>query len=261
MKDSMAETPPATGAILGTTVDDIVGTAWLLGHDLKSPISLIISAMEVLLSIYEDDENMADMMPMIRGALSAANRQHNMVSDMLDLARLETNTYELESEPTNIVAVVQDALLLEDYAITVKQLKLVVNLPDTPLIAKIDTELIRRVVSTLVDNTIKFTVRDDTLEITIKQIDNFIHITFTDNGRPIFPDFETHLVERAPQWDKRLAGSRTSVGMGLPFAYHTARAHGGTFGGKTDPVTKKTTFTLTLPALPLDQQASKPQNG
>ncbi len=249
----MSNLPPATGLLLGNTVDDIVGTAWLLGHDLKSPVSLIISAMEVLISLYEDDEAMADTLPMIRGALAAANREHNMISDMLDLARLETNTYELERQLTNISDVIREMLELEDYAITMKQINLVVDLPDVPLMANIDQELMRRVFSTLVDNTIKFTVRDDTLTIKAKRIDDNIEITFTDNGRAIFSEFEEHLTERAPQWEKRLAGSRTSVGLGLPFAYHVALAHQGSFKGASDQATSQTTFTLTLPALKDDQ--------
>jgi signal transduction histidine kinase len=257
----MADLPPVTGMIMGKTVDDVLGTAWLLGHDLKSPVSLIISAMEVFISLYEDDESLADMMPMIRGALAAANRQHNMVSDMLDLARLETNNYELEREPTDVAALLREAVALEDYAITTKQLKLVIKLPETPLMANVDPELLRRVVSALVDNTIKFTVRDDTLEVAAQLIDSMIQVTFTDNGRPIFPDFETDITTRAPQWEKRLAGSRSSVGMGLPFAYQVALAHGGTFTCKTNSASGKTTFTLTLPALKIDQQQDEPKNG
>src|SRR5689334_15227963 len=120
----MADLPPATGTILGSTVEDIVGTAWLLGHDLKSPVALIISAMEVIIATSEDDEHMASIMPLLRGALAAANRQHNMVGDMLDLARLETDNYELERAPTDVAALIRDTITTEDYAISTKKLKL-----------------------------------------------------------------------------------------------------------------------------------------
>lgn len=251
----MTDLPPATGTLLGSSVEDIVGTAWLLGHDLKSPVALIISVMEVLIATYEDDPQMVTVMPLLRGALAAANRQHNMVGDLLDLARLETNNYELERAPADLIALLRETLAAEDYAITTKKLKLEVDVPQTPVIANIDKELFQRVVSALVDNTIKFTVRDDILAIRIRQVGDKAEITFSDNGRSIFPEFEQHIIERAPQWEKRQAGSRTSVGLGLPFAHAVALAHSGDFTAKTDTVTKITSFTLTFPLAQADQKS------
>jgi len=256
----MTDLPPGTGIILGSTVDDIVGTAWLLGHDLKSPVALIISAMEVLIATYEDDPNMAAVMPLLRGSLAAANRQHNMVGDLLDLARLETGHYELERAPADVTVLLRDGLTAEDYAITTKKLKLEVDLPPTPLMVNVDSELFQRIVSALVDNTVKFTVRDDTLTIRARQVGDQIEIVFSDNGRAIFPEFEQHIIERAPQWDKRQAGSRTSVGLGLPFTHAVARAHGGTFTARTDATTHITSFTMTFPVYQADQK-SETKNG
>jgi two-component system sensor histidine kinase ResE len=251
----MTDLPPGTGTLLGSTVEDIVGTAWLLGHDLKSPVALIISVMEVLIATYEDDPQMVTVMPLLRGALAAANRQHNMVGDLLDLARLETDNYELERAPADVIALLRETLTAEDYAITTKKLKLELDMPDTPLVVPIDRELFQRVISALIDNTIKFTVRDDILTIRVRQVGDMAEIAFSDNGRSIFPEFEQHIVERAPQWEKRQAGSRTSVGLGLPFAHAVALAHGGNFTAKTDATTKTTWFTLTFPISPIDQQS------
>jgi K+-sensing histidine kinase KdpD len=256
----MADLPAASGIMLGSTVEDIVGTAWLLGHDLKSPVALIISAMEVIIATSEGDEHMASIMPLLRGALAAANRQHNMVGDMLDLARLETDNYELERSETDVAAIIRETLIAEEYAITTKKLKLETDIPDSPLMANIDGYLLGRVVSALVDNTVKFTVRDDVLNVRARREGDNIVIAFTDNGRTIFPDFEQDIIERAPQWDKRQAGSRTSVGMGLPFTHAVAVAHGGSFTAKTDPATNKTSFTIILPVEPPKQQ-SETKNG
>lgn len=246
----MTELPRATGVILGNTTDDIVGAAWLLGHDLKSPVAIVISALEMLVAMHETDEKMGSTVNLMRGALAAANREYNMISDLLDLARLETEQYELERYDVDICTLIREMLETEAYSIKTKMLKLQVDLPsEPPLMVNIDVELFRRVVSSLVDNTIKFTVREDFLRISARQIGKMIEVQFTDNGRTIFPDFEQHLMERAPQWDKRQAGSRTSVGMGLPFVNAVAKAHGGSFTGKTDPKTQLTTFTLQIPAL------------
>ena len=74
-----------------------------------------------------------------------------------------------------------------------------------------------------------------------------IEIQFADTGRPIFPQFEQALIERAPQWENRQAGSRSSVGMGIPFANAVIKAHGGIFSAKSDTATGFTIFKLMLP--------------
>jgi len=240
---------PDTRTFIGRTRADVMGTASLLGHDLKSPISMIISTLEVLVSIYENDESMANTVRLLRGALSAAYRQLNMIGDWLDLARLELDAYELEMEETDLGQLIRDCLDADDYAITTKKLRLEINIPKDELFpVKVDPELLRRVISALVDNSIKFTIRDDLLRVTVRKEGDNIVAEFSDNGRPIFPGFEEQVMERAPQWEARQAGTRTSVSMGLPFVHAVAHAHGGKFTARSDQGTGMTTFTFTLPA-------------
>jgi two-component system, sensor histidine kinase len=246
---------PDTSVFIGRNRADVMGTAALLGHDLKSPISMIISTLEVLVSMYEGDENMAGTIRLLRGALSAAYRQLNMIGDWLDLARLETDAYEMELQEVDLAPLLHEVLDGETYALTIKKLRLVMNVPkDKPLMAKIDLDLMRRAIMALVDNSIKFTTRDDVLQISANKDGDEIVMKFSDNGRPIFPGFERQIMERAPQWEGRQAGTRTSVSMGLPFVYAVALAHDGDFTAKSDPTSGITTFTFKLPAL---KQAEK----
>jgi signal transduction histidine kinase len=245
-------TTNATDLLLGQSVDDINSTAWLLGHDLKSPISIIISAMEVMVTIYEDDEHFAEAMPLVRGALAAANREHNMISDLLDLARLEMGELNLNLTRHSIVGLVRDGLALEDYNLKGKQLRMELDLPaDDPLEIEVDSELFLRVISAMVDNVLKFTVRDDRLLIRVSREAADIVVEFADTGRPVLPGYESLILERAPQWRSRQAGSRTSVGMGLPFTRAVAQAHGGEFRCRSDAAQGLTLMTLRLPARPI----------
>jgi two-component system, sensor histidine kinase LadS len=250
---AMTDLPEATGFILGTSVDDITGTVWLLGHDLKSPVAIVISTLEMLISLHEGDAEMATTVQLMRGALSAANREYNMIGDVLDLARLELGQYELERQIVDIIPLINECLEDEKSHIETKKIKSQVNLPQEAILVSIDVELFRRAFDALVDNVLKFTIRDDRFEITARRKDGgSVEIIFADTGRAIFADFERHIMERAPQWEKRQAGSRTSVGMGLPFVNAVMKAHGGQFSGKSDEQSKTTTFTLTIPTAKSD---------
>ena len=168
-------TTGATGPLLGGSVEDINSTIWLLGHDLKSPVSIIISAMEALVTLYEDDERMAEIMPLVRGSLAAANREHNMISDMLDLARFEIGQGQVNHSRLSITALLQETLGLEEYNLKSKQLRLTVEMPtDDPLETEVDSELFIRSVSAMVDNVLKFTVKDDRLTIRAGRLDGYI---------------------------------------------------------------------------------------
>jgi K+-sensing histidine kinase KdpD len=243
----MSDLPQATGTLLGNNHDDITGTVWLLGHDLKSPVSIIISALEVILMMNEGEESFEPMLPLVKGALSAANRQHNMISDVLDLARLELNQYELQMGENDLRDIITDTLESEEYAINTKQVKLVTDLPEYPLRVNVERELLNRTISALIDNSLKFTVKGDILTISGKHENGQVVVTLEDNGRAILPAYETQIMQRAPQWEMRQAGSRTSVGMGIPFAYAAIKAHGGDFRASTDPTSKRTTFRFALP--------------
>lgn len=243
----MSELPPVTGALLGQSMDDIEGTVWLLGHDLRSPNATVISTLEMLLSLHQDDPELKDSVRLMRGALVAARREYNMVCDLLDLARFELNDYQVKGIPTDVTALLRRSLEEESYALSIKQLNIDLNLTDN-LMVEIEPDLFERVFSALVDNVIKFTVKGDRLKIESRADQSDVVVTFSDNGRKIFPEFEEAIMQRAPQWDKRQAGSRSSVGVGLPFIYHVVKAHGGLFSAKSDPAGEWTTFTLRLPA-------------
>jgi K+-sensing histidine kinase KdpD len=195
---------------------------------------------------------MAHTVHLLKGALIAARREYNMVCDLLDLARFELNQYELTREATDVGALLRQTLEEDSYSIEIKKIRMETEIPDDILMANIDVELIDRVFSAIIDNTIKFTVRDDLLKIKARRIDKIIEITFTDTGRPIFPEFEQSMIERAPQWENRQAGSRSSVGMGIPFTNAVIKAHGGTFSAKSDTATGFTVFRITLPVLESD---------
>lgn len=237
-----------TNTVLATDTDDVLGTTAILSHDLKSPISIIISTLEVLVTIHGDDEE--GNLRLLRGALSAAYRQMNLIADMLDLMRLEMGAYELECHPCNLTELVKDYMDVDAQKLTAnKSLRYEINLANTPLVANLDANLTWRMLNALVDNINKFTVENDLVRIETNVSGENAILSFTDSGRPIVAGFERRIVERAPQWKDREAGTRTSVAMGLPFVFAAAKAQGGSLSAHTDPQTHLTTFMLTFPAI------------
>lgn len=236
----------AFSSIIPNGSDDMLGTTAILSHDLKSPISIIISTLEVLVTIHgSDDDGSARL---LRGALSAAYRQINLLADMLDLMRLELGAYELECHPCNLAELLRDFLDTDAPKLTAsKQMVYERNFSTTPLVACVDANLTWRMFNALMDNINKFTVENDLVRVETKTSGGDVILSFADSGRPITAGFERRIAEQPPRWQDREAGTRTSVAMGLPFVFAAAKAQGGRFSAQTDPTTQLTTFTLTFP--------------
>jgi hypothetical protein len=234
------------GPLFGRTAAEAQGTAGLLAHDLKSPISLIISSLEVLTAVY-DGTISDDVARLLHGSLHAAYRQMYMVSDLIDLTRLELDSYPLELETFEAAALLAECLETERATLEAKGLEFTVELPGAPLPVCADRHLIRRAVYAILDNAVRFTVRGDRLTVAALPGADSVTLRFADSGRPIQRGFEHEIVRRAPQWDGRQGGTRTSIAMGLPFTYAVAAAHGGSFAAATDSASGLTTFDFTLP--------------
>lgn len=237
------------GMLLGDTQEDILGAASLLAHDLKSPITIVISTLQTVLDLEEDQQKINSLNTrLLRGALQAAYRQMYLMSDLIDVARLELGVYEMQITRVDLVQLVGECLEQEQNLLDTKQLDVQVNLADEALWVDADIDLVNRVFSAMLDNTLKFTIRSDRLTIDVCREDDQVVLRFTDSGRLITPGFEEDIMRRAPQWDGRQAGSRTSVAMGLPFISAVAQAHHGSFTAQSQPETKLTSFTFSLPA-------------
>lgn len=246
-----ATTPQPSQYALGDIKPEILESVMLLlGHDLRSPMTIVISAMELLISLYEDDPNLIGTVDILRGVLHAANREIRLVNDLLDLRRLELDTYQPNTKDTDMVSLLREVLDTESYALATKKLKVETTLPkDAPLHAKIDPELVERMLRAILDNALKFTTRDDTLRVSIQSEADKIVIRFEDTGRMVQARFGDSLLKQPPQWEERQAGTRTSVGMGMPFTYRAALAQGGSFSVSSDIKTGWTTFKLAFPAV------------
>lgn len=237
----------ASGALFGSTPDDVLGSVALLAHDLKSPITVVISSLQTLISLFEEDNMPELQMKLMKGALYSAYRQMYLVSDVIDLARLELDNYELQLTRFNLSDFVRECVQADRYALDTKGLVLTLDLPEEAVWIEADAELMRRVLSAMIDNSLKFTIRGDQLTIAIEVQGEMVELRFCDTGRTIRDGYSEEISTRAPQWAARQTGTRTSVAMGLPFVREVMRAHGGWFEAASEQGV--TAFRMYLPLL------------
>ena len=166
---------------------------------------------------------------------------------MIDLAKIEANALMIQPSAFDLLALVRE--VVEHNAGPIKRKGITVSIEEHDSLPYVmgDHALVRRVCNALLDNTLKFTTEGCQASFRFQQEANRLILSLQDNGRPIAPQYQRAVFERAIQWEARKNGSRTTVAMGLPFARAAMRRMHGDLVASSNPADQTTTFSLHLP--------------
>jgi signal transduction histidine kinase len=213
-----------------------------LSHDMRTPLSAIIGFS----AIVEDSELIprSDLITYMHEIGTSANQLLTIVGDLLDAAKLENGSIELQVDDVAGDAVAAEVLHHLSPLIEGRHLRVRTNF-DAPKTCRADEQRLRQILTNLLSNAIKYTpagvievnsyVRGD--KVVFEVVDSGLGIS-KDDMEKVFVPFE--------QTD---AGkSRTdSTGLGLPVALGMAQAMGGTIEAESEGNGKGSTFRLVLP--------------
>lgn len=215
-----------------------------ISHDLRAPLTVILGYVELL------DDTVADQADPLQHDYTsqierATRRLQYMVEDLLDAARLEAGTFHLDMDDVDLGArlpVIGESL---KPAADEAGIRLLVDVPHTPLIARMDAERIDRVLANLVGNALKFTPSGGTVRIKAAMDGTVVRCEVSDTGEGIAPDDVPRLFERFSRLASGLK-KRGSTGLGLSICKAIVDAHGGEIGVEST-LGSGSTFWFTLP--------------
>ncbi|MEW5986506.1 MAG: ATP-binding protein, partial [Chloroflexota bacterium] len=217
----------------------------MLLHDLQNPLGNIIASLELI--GYElnpsENEHLATMLDI---AKRSSERLRVLIRSLLDVSRLEAGEAIAERRPVHLPRLVEEAAEFVQPSLLRRRLTLRLKLePDLPAVY-VDEDMIRRVLTNLMDNATKFS--EDGKGITVEASSLFeetrLLVSVSDQG-PGIPDEYRQLI-----FDKfqRLPGkdARKGMGLGLAFCRLAVEAHGGRIW-VTDAPGGGAKFNFTLP--------------
>jgi heavy metal sensor kinase len=212
-----------------------------IAHDLKSPITRIRGIAEITLTA---DSSATDYERMAASTIEECDRLLEMINTMLIISKTEAGVSQLDCRKIDIAALVQDACKLFQSSAEDKGLTLVCN-----TVIKIsvdgDVRLIQRMLANLLDNAIKYTPANGSIQVDIRTADNQSgQISVKDTGIGISEKDLPHIFERFYRCDP--SRSQAGTGLGLSFARAVARAHNGDITVASTP-DKGSTFTVIIP--------------
>jgi PAS domain S-box-containing protein len=225
--------------------DDFVA---IVSHDLRSPLTAILSAAEILLSDEFMDPPLTDeQKDLVDNIQTMGNHQLNMVNDLLDLAKIESGKIELNPTMADLHTVVEQCLqtlrvLAENKNITLR----LVAAPNLPK-ARFDVPKISQVINNLVGNAIKFTEPNGTIRLRIGAEDQTaLQLSVTDTGQGIEPEHLRLLFDKFQQVRSQGTGGERGTGLGLSICKNLIELHQGAIWAESR-VGVGSTFTFTLP--------------
>jgi signal transduction histidine kinase len=219
-------------------------TSDLIIHDLRSPLGLMYSAVQMLEMVLPEDQVKAnwELFDVIRNSYT---RMQNLVDSLLDVAKMESGEIELDLAPIDFQVLVDKAVSPSRFAIEERGIKLHTLIPaDLPEL-KLDKEKFIRVFDNLIDNAVKAMPSGGTLSITAGQQEDEVRICITDTGSGIPPAERERIFERFTQ---AAGGTRPrGFGLGLVFCRLTVEAHGGRIWVEPGPGDIGSRFIFTVP--------------
>ena len=215
-----------------------------VSHELKTPLTSVQGFAQALLdgtaSTPEAQKQAAQVI------YDESGRMHRMVLDLLDLARLDASTLDLQRAPVDMVALLNS--IAEKFAPQARLGNVNIHVETTSLPAITgDGDRLAQVFTNLVDNALKFTPAGGSITIRAVQTGSGVQVDVIDSGAGISPEALQHIFDRFYQADpSRPGGRKHGAGLGLAIVKEIVGAHGGKISVRSESGTGST-FTVILP--------------
>jgi two-component system CheB/CheR fusion protein len=217
-----------------------------LSHELRNPLNVVIGYAEILRRSNESQSHSfvvkaADTIR--RNALAQAQ----LVSDLLDLSRLQMGKLALNQQPVSLSTIITDAIETVRTEATSKRLALNINLDPEILVIEGDPVRLGQVAWNLLNNAVKFTPVDGEVKIALTRDGDDARLTIEDNGQGISPEFLPHVFEIFRQADASSARRQGGMGIGLALVKQLAELHGGRVSAESKGVGAGARFSVWIP--------------
>lgn len=211
-------------------------------HELRTPLAAIRASAETLqLGALNDPVAASDFLARINDNVQ---RMETMISEMLELSRLETGQAPMHLAPINLPEVVIEEVdrlrpVAERAGVQLKS----ISSEGLPAVTA-DRKMVCQVVSNLLSNAVHASNQGDEVRVAIERTAEGIELSVTDTGRGIEAEYVPHVFERFYKVDASRSDGGT--GIGLAIVKHIAQAHGGDVRVESAPG-RGSTFTVTFP--------------
>lgn len=211
----------------------------MVTHDLRNPLCVIMANADLI----AQSAGASTTREAVWDITSAAARMGRLLTDLLDVARIDGGTFPLARRPHSVRALLSEVHRSYGPLFDDRGLILSVDAPHPDVVASFDLDRVEQILSNLLGNAMKFTPRGGNVGLHVEYDGDELVFVVRDDGAGIQPDALPHLFERFWQSDPN---TRRGLGLGLYLSRTIARAHGGDISVQSE-VGAGSTFRVWLP--------------
>jgi PAS domain S-box-containing protein len=220
--------------------DDMIG---IVSHDLRNPVNAVKMLTGVMLDRQSKEAIPAEMVDYASVIRQAAEQMDGLISDLLDVTRVEAGRLAVAMHRENTEELLSDALRTLAPVTEQKSIRLRLTAPDDLPEVNADRERIGQAISNLVGNAVKFSPAGGEIVVRVAVLEKELIFSVSDKGQGMTPEQLSHAFDRFWQSSRT---DRQGAGLGLAITKGIIEAHGGRIWAESSPGSGST-FYFTLP--------------
>ena len=222
----------------------------MIVHDLRNPLGNIVNSIELIDNAWHEKDTTMPLDQLLHIALRSAHRMDRLIDGILDTARMRSGDTTLSVTSVDISTLVKEVTEIIEPSLHHRRQTFHRHIAECPSPLRGDVNLLRRVLTNLLDNAIKFTPIEGRITLNVTCSNDAFYFSVSDTGSGIAPEDQERIFEIYVRGrdSKKIQGA----GLGLAFCKLAVEAHGGHIWMENQPGAGAT-FTFTIPReLPYD---------
>jgi signal transduction histidine kinase len=226
------------------SLDELLAT---LGHELRGPLAPILNSLEILkLSGAFTHGHTSEACSVIERQVQCLNQ---LINSLLEVARISRGALQMVTEPTDVAAIMRDAIERSRPMIDGRRHELVVDFDGPRAWIAGDRLRLMQVFTSLLNNAAKYTDYGGRIEIIVRRDDRDVLIRVKDNGMGIPAALLGSIFDMFVQADRSAGRGGSGLGIGLTLARGIVSLHGGTIEAFSGGPGLGSEFIVRLPRL------------
>ena len=215
-----------------------------LAHDIKTPLTSMIGYLSLLSEIKDMPQEQRNRY--IDIALDKSYRLEDLINELFDVARFNSEKIVLEKEEINLNLMLEQ--IADDFYPTLKEMNKKINFTsDEKTILYADPDKLSRVFNNLIKNAVNYSKENTDIDISILNKENQATVKITNKGKQIPKEKLDKIFEKFYRLDSSRTSKTGGSGLDLAIAKEIVELHGGRIYAESDM--KETTFSVILPII------------
>lgn len=199
-----------------------------MSHELRTPLNAIIGFSEMMQQQLLGPIGSEKYLDYIAGIRESGEHLLDLISDILDMSKIEAGKYELDLEEINVGKVIRLGLHMMEGKAQEANVKININIDNEDLKIVADRRAVMQILLNLVSNAVKFTKESGTVSIECQEREDYIILKVTDTGIGIPANKLQYITRPFEQAAYHYTREHEGTGLGLAITKDLVELHGGT---------------------------------